>query len=94
MALKYRIVYGSYSRYQKRSIFNKPIQYLFPLLLCAAFVLCLVYSPDHSKYYELLLPGDPAVTTDAFRQLSDAIRSGETFIDALDVFCETVMDVR
>lgn len=94
MALKYRIVYGSYSRYQKKSIINKFKQYLYPLLLCAVFLLCLVYSPDKAKFYELLLPGDPTVTTNAFHQLTNAIRSGDTFFDAVDVFCEMVMDVR
>ena len=94
MALKYRIEYGNYSRYQKSKTFKMLTSYLCPLILCVALLLYIAYSHYPSQIYELILPGDPAVTTDAFRQLSESLDRGEALSDALDVFCETIMDAR
>ena len=92
MALKYRIVYDHYVKYQNRNIMNMFTPYLLPLMLCAVLVLYLISSTTASKLYELFLPGDPAVTSSAFQELSDAMSRGEKLTDALDSFCETVMD--
>ena len=94
MAVKYRIEYGNYSRYRKGSILKKLAPYLFPIILFTSFILFIAYSHNPSNLYELILPGDPAVTADAFEQLSEAIGRGDAFADALDVFCETIMEVR
>ena len=94
MALKYRIEYGNYSRYQKSNTFKMLAHYLCPVILCVALLLYIGYSHNLSQIYELILPGDPAVTTDAFRHLSESLDRGEALSDALDVFCETIMDTR
>lgn len=94
MELKYRIEYDSYSRYQKRTLFHRFLPYLLPLLLCTALVLMLLYSPNSYKYSGVLLPGDPAVTTEAFQQFSEAIIHEKNLPHAIGVFCETIMEVR
>lgn len=94
MALKYRIEYGNSSRHPKNKTFKILAPYLCPLILCGALLLYTVYSHNSPRIYELFLPGDPAITTDAFRQLSESLGRGDALSDALDVFCETIMDAR
>ena len=94
MSLKYRIVYDTSPRYKNRTILQRCTPYLLPLLLCAVFIYCLLTSSDPTKFHNLLLPGDPAVTIHAFQQLSEEISNGETVSNALGVFCETVLEVR
>ena len=94
MARKYQIVYDSYARYEKRNIHKKILPYLRPSMLCIAFILSLCCSPKAINLRELLIPGDRSITTEAFQQLTEAIKSGETLSHAVDVFCETVMEQR
>lgn len=92
MALKYRIDYGSYSRYKKCNLRNRFRLYVPLLLICAVLVFYYFYSPSDANICEVILPGDPIVTTDAFQRLYNALSRGEALTDALDVFCKTVME--
>jgi hypothetical protein len=94
MALKYTIVYGDYSRYHQKRSNKKLARNLSKLLLSIAFVTFVVCSPVKNKLYNLFLPGEPTVTMDALNHFVEALDSGETLLDAFDVFCQTVMDVK
>lgn len=37
-----------------------------------------------------LLPGDPAVTKDAFEELIENLKAGEAFVNAVTAFCHEV----
>lgn len=92
MARKYQIVYDSYACYEKKKIAKHFLAYLFPLLLCIIFISYLAHTEKDINIPKLLMPGDASITTAAFQQLTEAIKSGETLSEALDVFCETVME--
>ena len=94
MDVKYRIVYDNSPKYKNNTFISKITPYLLPLGLCIAFALYAIYSPDSSKLYKFFLPGDPEITTDAFRKLSEAIRNSETASNALEIFCETILETR
>ena len=94
MAVKYRIEYKNYSKYPKRSVIKKLIPYLLPILLCVAVVLAFLYLNPESNLFTLLLPGKPAVTVQAFDQLTETIRRGGAFAQALEVFCVTIINAK
>ena len=54
----------------------------------------LSYTSNSTKLYELILPGDPAVTANAFCELSKAIGRGESLSAAIDDLCDTIMATR
>ena len=94
MAVKYRIEYEGYSLYPKKNTLARILLHLLPWLACASIIALLFYLPEEAKLRDLLLPGDPAVTTDAFVQLSESLDQGESLSAALDVFCHAILDVR
>lgn len=94
MALKYRIEYDRYPVYQRKNSLAIALRTLLPLLMCILLIVLLFYSPTATRLRDLLLPGDPAITMEAFRQLSVALDHGEPLTDAMDVFCHAIMEVR
>lgn len=94
MSVKYRIEYETYSVYQKTRGFGKIPWQMITLFLCVAGVSLLLYLPTSIKLRDLFLPGDPAVTADALRELSNALDNGTSLSSAMDVFCDAIMDVR
>ena len=94
MAIKYKIVYDDYSQYKKRGNNKTFARHLIPVLLSIAIVLFIVCVPGRNKLFDLFLPGDPSITTEAFCQLAESLDRGDALLDALDAFCNTVMDVR
>jgi hypothetical protein len=94
MPLKYRVTYDEFPKYQKTTVISKLKPYILPSIVSIGLLLYLLLSPNSSKLNGFFLPGDPSVTTDALCQLSEAVGRGEPLVDALDVFCETVMAVR
>lgn len=94
MALKYRVVYDDYTRYKKNTNSQKLLPYLASLALLSVFVLCIIFSPEPREIYSLFLPGNPSVTGSAFSELIEAIQEGKNISAALDIFCETVMNVK
>lgn len=94
MAIKYRIKYENYSQYPKSSVIQKLIPYLSPVLCSIAVILTFILLRPASNLYELFLPGNPTVTVQAFNQLSGAIGRGDTLPQALEVFCETILNAQ
>lgn len=94
MALKYRIEYDTYTRYQTGKAGKGLKMFCLYSLILASIILMLVYAPNSSFLYRLILPGEPAVTADALEQMSREISSGAALSEALDVFCVAVMDAR
>jgi len=88
--MSYQIVYGkSNMKQNKKSHLWKGG--LIMALLLGAF-LGLRYIGSEGLRLENLLPGDGAVTAAAIRALVDRLRAGEGVLDAIDVFCRTVVD--
>lgn len=94
MGRKYRITYDAYPQYGTGSSRKKKAPYLLPFLVCTILILTLLFTSNTGEFYRLVLPGDPDVTAEAFHQFAAAIDRGETLFNALDVFCETVMDIQ
>lgn len=91
MSFKYRITYDDYPKYRRKKYFRKIFPSLLPLFLLLLLAIVLSKTPDREIACELLLPGNPTVTNEAFNQLSYAMSRGEGILDALDAFCETVL---
>ena len=94
VAIKYRIKYENYAKYPKNSVIQKLILYLSPVLCSVAVILAFILLRPASNLYELFLPGDPAVTIQAFNQLSGAIGRGDALPQALEAFCQTVINAQ
>ena len=41
--------------------------------------------------WKALIPGDPGITTSAFQNLTDTLKDGQSFSDAVFTFCDTVI---
>ena len=94
MAIKYRIEYEGYSKYPKSTVIKKLIPYLLPILLCITLVHIFLYFDPEAHLFDLLLPGDSAVTVHAFERLSESIGRGDTLPQALEIFCNTVINAQ
>lgn len=92
MALKYRIVYNSCPRYEKNYKIKRIPIHLLAITLVIILGFFLTCSADRLKLYEIMLPGDPVVTTNALHQFSDAVDQGMSLSEALDAFCSTIMN--
>lgn len=67
-----------------------------PFLLSASFMLfilvTLVFWQDGAEYLKfVLIPGENAVTVQAFRNMTNDLRSGAGLRDAVFTFCESVI---
>lgn len=89
----YRIEYDRGNRvYEVRR--ERPCR--FPLLLAACFGLFLLGSayfwPEGAGMLRsALIPGEDAVTVQAFQTMTDDLRSGATITDAVEAFCRYVI---
>lgn len=92
MAVKYRIEYDEYSQYQKRSLALKPGAITVAIAICVALTLLLLRPVTGWALVDALLPGDATVTRAALESLSDSLDEGASLPDAVDVFCNAVMD--
>ena len=90
--MSYRIEYqpmkwpGSRERGSLRRAALTGVFFLLYLLLVDAF-----WPQGRELLRELLIPGDPDVTMEAFGIFAHAIQSGSPFADAAEVFCRTIM---
>ena len=87
----YRIEYdGRAGKYEVRSEGKR-----FPVLFfcAAAFVAALCLWPQGMESVRsFLIPGEDAVTVQAFHGLTDDLRSGASMEAALEAFCRCVLD--
>lgn len=94
MALRYRIVYSANSQLCKSKKRHTKTKYVISGLLAVFITIILAISPYRAKFIHFILPGDPVVTTNALQKLSETLGRGESLSNALDAFCETIMDER
>ena len=92
MAMKYRIEYDEFSRYQNKSGFSRLKTYIVGVALCVVLAVLLLYPPALGVLYDLILPGNPTVTISALQELSEALDDGASLSDAVDVFCHAVIN--
>lgn len=94
MALKYRIQYDKISPHKHNADCKKTVRFLYILLIFAVIILLVISPSGKLRPHNLLLPGDPNITSKALRELSVSLDRGEELFDALDAFCQTIMDVQ
>ena len=92
MAVKYRIEYDEYSQYQRKPRALKPGAITVVIAICVTLTLLLLRPATGRALLDALLPGDAAVTKAALERLSDSLDYGVSLPDAMDVFCNAVMD--
>lgn len=61
------------------------------LAVCAVLVVLCLQAPVREVIRDFLIPGDPDVTQSAFSQMVSDIRAGESFSDAVTVFCQEIL---
>ena len=94
VSVKYRIEYEMFPLYQKRSGYKK-LNFGLLIVLLVSLVMLIRFNPlAANAVQELLVPGDFDVTTNALQQLSEALDNGDSFVEAVDAFCDAIMDVR
>ena len=88
--MSYRIVYdGREGKYEVRQ--QKPLSGMFFIVFaCVLLFLCL--SPWAAEALRsILIPGDVSITVAAFSSMTDDLRSGAGFLEAVEVFCRQVI---
>ena len=92
MRMGYRIVYGP-DRMDRQNGSTKRLGTMIAGSLLAFLALTAQFWPaGRAKLEEVLLPGDPAVTKQAFSVMTEQLRAGEAIGDAVAAFCQEVMD--
>lgn len=61
-------------------------------IIAAVCCILLVLTVDIQQLKELLIPGDPAVTKEAFVQFTEDVRQGESVTDAITAFCREIIE--
>ena len=88
----YRIEYGSQRQYSREKIRVGRIFWLTgACFLAFAFVTRHCWPQGQQLLEEALLPGDAAVTKQAFSLLTEQLRHGEAVGDAVAAFCREVI---
>ena len=90
----YRIVYEADGiRREQNNIVHKRLVGLLTGCLLAFLVLTMHFWPEgKAKLEEMFLPGDPAITKQAFFSMTEQLRAGVAIGDAVAAFCQEVMD--
>ena len=62
-------------------------------ILIVILILALIGATDgYSILRQALLPGDPDVTINALQDLSNGMKSGESFRDSITAFCREIVE--
>ena len=89
--MSYQITYGpngiKTSKKQRKSM-RKPLS--FGIIIAILFGV-LRFSSWDNGLGEYLIPGNADVTKSAFRNFTECLQNGESFSDAVYVFCDTVI---
>lgn len=88
----YRIEYGpEYRRFRKESPAKGKILPLTAAFLVLFLALTAKFWPEGKETLEnILLPGDPQVTKQAFSQMAQDLKEGEAIGDAVITFCREI----
>lgn len=90
----YRVVYGQMPRVEKRRS-GRPLRLQ---ALTAVFLLVFTLTvrqawPEGQKVLrQFLIPGEPTVTEEAFRDMLEDIQQGESIGDAVTAFCTQIVE--
>lgn len=92
--MAYRIVYDqTTNKYEV----TRNHTFRFPLILVVSYILfylitAALWPEGKALIQEVIIPGDNAVTMDAFRTMTDELRAGSAFKDAVYTFCCEIID--
>ena len=84
----YNIKYDSAREYRFLPKRRKKV----PKWLIVAMILAVLLSIFGNNLKEIILPGDPNVTSAALLALTDDLKDGKDFADAFQAFCTTIID--
>lgn len=90
----YRVVYGPMPKMAKKQE-RKPLRLQ---MLTATFLLLFAWTvrqawPEGREVLrQYLLPGEPTVTEEAFRNMLEDLRQGEPVLDAVSAFCAEIVE--
>ncbi len=88
--MAYKIDYISVGKRQY-STNSKVTGWLLPSLTVLTLLAALIALTVYYGSADWLLPGDPAVTKAALKELIENLKSGEQFSDAVTAFCREVI---
>lgn len=91
IAVSYRIEYDStVDKYEVRPV---PSRFVPVLLFSAVFILSMLLSGSRGRDLlgSILIPGEDAVTVQAFQSMTNDLRSGASLYDAVYDFCRIVI---
>lgn len=92
MRVSYRVIYGS-AKAKKQSRANRKLGAAIALAICTVCLAAVLkFTGFADKIADQLLPGDAEVTRSAFSGMVEQLRAGQTFADAVTVFCREVID--
>ncbi len=89
--MSYRITYDQEMRIYDLSNTRKTgyyMKWIYGAIVCISMIFVLFSGNIRS----FLLPGDPKVTEAALIDLAENLREGESFSDAVTVFCREILD--
>lgn len=86
----YKIVYGGQIHPRKKKVSLKKLATAFILLSLVAAAIT-VKTVGLPWVEQVLLPGDPRLTSQALADLADSIRQGTSLWQALETFCREIV---
>ena len=90
--MAYQISYSGTAvkqNFDERSVVSKS---LGRMILTACICLAAVIALNNESLQQFLIPGENAVTKEAFHIFVEELRSGEDFRDAATTFCREIID--
>ena len=90
--MAYQISYGGTAvkkNFEERSVISK---YLGRMILTACICLSAVIALNSESVQKFLIPGEDAVTKEAFHVFVEELRNGEDFRNAATAFCREIID--
>lgn len=90
--MSYQIVYGPKKRPPNTAARNPARTGLIIGILFIITLAALRFTGYSTDIWQSLLPGDPDVTISAFQSMTEEIRNGNGFSNAVTSFCETVIE--
>ena len=89
--MSYQIIYDTADMCRSRKSKNRQNPLLMVCIFSIALIGFLRISGWWDTLWQNLIPGDPAVTTVAFQNMTENIQQGQSISDAIFVFCESVI---
>lgn len=92
--MAYSIAYEPDSQITYRQIKNGPVLYKTVLLCISILAICLTaFVPSMRNWlWDFMIPGDPEITVDAVSKLVDQLKSGLRASEAIETFCNEIIN--